>query len=78
MDQTVRFPITSSKGKKYLLVVYHYDSKTIHTEPLKTQTWIDLNTAYHKIHSLLTHRGLKPSLHILNNEFPNVLKTFIR
>ena len=37
-DQTGRFPITSRKGNKYILVDYHYDSNTIHEEPLKTQT----------------------------------------
>ena len=29
-DQTVMFPITSSKGNKYVFVAYHYDSNTIH------------------------------------------------
>ena len=77
-DQTGRFPVTSSKGNKYILVAYHYDSNTIHAEPLKTRSGIDLNTAYHKLHSLLTNRGLKPSLHILDNECHNVLNTFMK
>ena len=77
-EQTGRFPITSRKGNKYILIAYHYDSNTIHAEPLKTQTWLDLNTAYHKIHGLWTNIGLKASLHILDNECPNVLKTFKR
>ena len=29
-DQTGRFLVTSSKGNKYILVAYHYDSNTIH------------------------------------------------
>ena len=77
-DQIGRFPITSNKSNNYILVAYHYDSNTIHAEPLKTQTVLDLKTSYHKIHSLLTNRGLKPSLHILENEIPNVLKRFMR
>ena len=77
-DQTGRFPVTYSKSNKYILVAYHYDSNTIHAEPLKTQPRLDLKTAYQKIHSLLTNRGLKPGLHILDNECPNVLKTFMR
>ena len=36
-DQTGRFPVTSIKGNNYILVAYHYDSKTIHAEPLKTR-----------------------------------------
>ena len=66
-DQTGRFPITSRKGNKYILVAYHYYSKTIHAEALKTRTGFDLKTSYHKLHSLLTNIGLKPSLHILDN-----------
>ena len=73
-DQTWRFPITSTKSYKYILVAYHYDSNTIHAEPLKTQTLPELKSAYHKIHTLLTNRGLQPSLHIVDNECPNVLK----
>ena len=34
-DQTGRFPFTSIKGNKYILVAYHYDSKTIHVKPQK-------------------------------------------
>ena len=77
-DQTGRFPVTSSKGNKYILVAYHYDSNTIHSEPLKKISGLDLTIAYQKLHSLLTNRGLIPHLHILDNECPNILKIFMR
>ena len=77
-DQTRRFPVTSSKGNKYILVAYHNDSNTIHSEPLKTIPGLDLTSAYQKLHRLLTSRGLKPHLNIPDNEFPNVLKSFMR
>ena len=77
-DQTERLPVISSKGNKYILVSYHYESNTIHVEPLKTKSVLDLTTAYQKIHSLLTNRGLKPHTHILDNECPNVLKKVMR
>ena len=51
-DQTGRFPVTSSKGNKYSLVAYHFDSNTIHAEPLKTRPGLDLTAAYQKLHSL--------------------------
>jgi hypothetical protein len=35
-DQTGRFPITSSGGSKYIMVVYDYDFNAILTEPLTT------------------------------------------
>ena len=47
-DQTGRLPVTSSKGSKYILVAYHYDSNTIHAELLKTRSGLDLTTAYKK------------------------------
>ena len=78
LNQTGRLSVTSSKGNKYILVAYHYDSNTIHAEPLKTRSGLDLKTAYQKLHSLLTNKGLKPNLHILDNEYPNVLNIFMR
>ena len=63
--KTGRLPVTSSKVNKYILVAYQYDSNTIHAETLKTRSGLDLNTAYQKIRSLWTNRGLKPKLHIL-------------
>ena len=77
-DQIGWFPITSSKGNKYILVDYHQDSNNIHAEPFKTQTGVELKSAYHKIHNLLDDKCLQPSLHILYNECPNVIKTFMR
>ena len=60
------------------MVAYHYDSNTIHAEPLKTKSGLDLTSAYQKLHRLFTNRGLRPHLHILYNECPNVLKIFMR
>ena len=77
-DQTGRFSVTYSKRSKYILVCYYYDSNTIHSEPLKTRSGLDLKTSYQKIQILLTNRGLKPHLHILDNECPNVLKKLMR
>ena len=37
-DQTGRFPVTSSKGSKYLMVLYDYDSNAILSEPLKSRS----------------------------------------
>ena len=37
-DQTGRFPVTSSRGHQYVMVMYDYDSNSILTEPLKNRT----------------------------------------
>ena len=36
-DQIGRFPVNSSKGNKYILVLYEQDSNTILAEPLKNK-----------------------------------------
>ena len=77
-NQTGRLPITSRKGNKYILVAYHYDSNNIHAEPLKNRIVIELKTLYHKLCNLLTNRGLKHTLHIMDNECIIMLKTFMR
>jgi hypothetical protein len=77
-DQTGRFPVTSSRGNKYIMVVYDYDSNSILTEPLKSRNENELVRAYSKIHALVVSRGLKPELNILNNEAPGKLKQFMR
>ena len=77
-DQTGRFPVTSSKGNKYILVAYHYDFNTIDSESLKAISGLDLTTAYQKLYSLLTNIGLIPHLYIIDNECPNVIKIFMR
>ena len=77
-DQIGRFSVTSSKGNKYIMVSYQCDSNTIHAEPLKTRSGLNLKTAYQKLHILLTNIGLKPRLHILDNECLNVLKEVMR
>ena len=76
--QTGRFSVTSIRGNKYILVAYNFDSNTIHTELLKTRSGLELTTEYQKLHSLLTNRGLRPHLHILDNECPNVIQKFMR
>jgi hypothetical protein len=34
-DQTGRFPVTSSRGNQYIMIVYDYDSTAILAEPIK-------------------------------------------
>jgi hypothetical protein len=45
-DQTGTFPITSSKGSKYLMVLYDYDSNAILAEPLKFRSKLKMIHGY--------------------------------
>ena len=66
-DQTGQFPVTSRKGYKYIMVAFEADSNHIMAEQMKSRKASELTTVYANIHKMLTSRGLKPKLHILDN-----------
>jgi hypothetical protein len=37
-DRTGRFPVVSSKGNKYIMILYYYDSNAILAKPIKDRT----------------------------------------
>jgi hypothetical protein len=45
-DLTGRFPIQSSRGMNYVLVVYDYDSNAILAEPMRNRTDAEMLRAY--------------------------------
>ena len=47
-NQTSRFPVTSSRGFKYIMTAYVYDSNNILVEPIKSRTGFAIKTAYQK------------------------------
>ena len=78
-DQTGRFPITSSKGNRYLMVACELDGNYIDAEPLKSKAMNELVRAYQAIYSRWKQTGvISPNWHILDNEAPEELKTAIR
>ena len=44
-DQTGRFPVQSYKGHNYIMVAYDYDTNSIHAQPIKNRTTIELTQA---------------------------------
>ena len=70
-----QFPVQSSRGHKYILVAYNFDSNSIHVKPLKSRHDNDTIKAYEEIYNTFTWRGLKPRLHWLDNEASKALKT---
>ena len=76
-DQTGRFPVTSSRGIKYLMVLYDHDSNTIIPEPIKSRSEAELIRAYSVLHAKLTNRGLRPKFQMLDNECPAGLKDYM-
>ena len=76
-DQTGRFPVTSSRGFKYIMVAYDHDSNTIHAELMKNRSGPELLKGYTTSHNLLSKRGLAPKIYYLDNEYPTVLQQFM-
>ena len=77
-DQTGYFPVNSSRGRKYLMVLYDHDSNAIITEPLKLCSEHKLICAYSALHNHLSNRGLTPHVQMINNECPSGLKQVMR
>jgi hypothetical protein len=76
-DLTDRFPKTSSRGYKYILVLYDYDGNIIQAEPTKNRSDAEAIRAYSKIYDELTAKGLKPKFQTMDNEASTALKHFI-
>ena len=53
-DLTGRFPVPSSRGHKYILVTYNFNSNSIHVKTLKSRRDNDTITAYEDIYNMLT------------------------
>jgi hypothetical protein len=76
-DQTGRFPVVSSKGNKYIMILYDYDSNAIMAQPIKYRTAPELLIAFQVMEQELVARGIKPKLMKLDNEASKLLKTYL-
>ena len=77
-DQTGKFPITSSRGHKYIFVVYHYDTNTIHGIPIKSCNSVDLCQAWLSVFEMFKSHGETPNIHVLDNECSHDMKTMFK
>jgi hypothetical protein len=76
-DLTSRFPKTSSRGCKYILVLYDYDGNRIQAEPIKNRSDAEAIRAYSRIYNELTAKGPKPKFQTMDNEASTALKHFL-
>jgi hypothetical protein len=68
-DQTGRFPATSSRGNKYIMVLVKVDGNYINVEPMKSKAEQEMIKAYLTLWTQLTRTGtIKPTTHIMDNE----------
>jgi hypothetical protein len=76
-DQTGRFPVVSSKGNKYIMILYDYDSTAILGKPMKDRPAPELLKSFKVMEQELMDRGLKPKLMKLDIEASKLLKTYL-
>ena len=68
------FPYTSSRGSKYIYVMYDYDANAILTYPLKSRQAHEIIKAWSTLHAQMTRHGHLVKKLILDNECSNDLK----
>ena len=56
-DLTGRFPVTSSLGNQYILVVYDYDSNAILVDPLTSRTQAEQLQGFKKLYTHSNYPG---------------------
>jgi hypothetical protein len=76
-DQTGRFTVVLSKGNKYIIILYDYDSNAITAQPIKDRTAPALLKAFQIMEQELVARGLKPKLMKLDNEASQLIKSYL-
>jgi len=77
-DQTGKFPITSARGNKYIMVAVELDGNYIDCKPIQSRKAKALTNAYQAIFRHWKSTGvICPNWHILDNEAPEELKQAI-
>ena len=72
-DQSGCYPVRSTAGNIYLLVLYDYDSNYSHVYTIPSLTGYLILLVYQHTYTFLVSRGLRPQLQRLNNEDSHVL-----
>jgi hypothetical protein len=84
-DQTGRFTVVSSKGNKYIMILYDYNIMILYdyninvilAQPIKDRTAPELLRAFQVMEQELVARCLKPKLMKLDNEASKLLKRYL-
>lgn len=69
-DQTGRFPVVSSQGHKYIMILVEVDGNYIANEAMKSRETSEIVRAYKAIIQKLKRRGITPKKQMLDNEAP--------
>ena len=70
-DITGRFPTISSRGYKYIILCYIYDTNGIIVRPMKNRSVTEDIRVCQEIFGYFEKRGLRPAVHKMENECPH-------
>ena len=77
-DLTWEFPYTSSRGNKYLYIMFDHDSNGILVAPLKNRNDNRIVEAWKFLFSKLTKHGHETKMFVLDKEFSSQLKDMLK
>ena len=77
-DQTGKFPHTSSRGNKYVMVLYYIDGSYIMMEPMKSRHENKMIRVHDILINRLKQQGFHPKKQILDNEISAAYKKAIK
>jgi hypothetical protein len=75
-DLNGRFPVRSSKGNWYIMIVYSYDCNYINPVAMKSRSASEWVRSFDEVFQELTSRVFKPKLQTMDNEASAALKTY--
>ena len=76
-DQTGMFLVRLATGNKYIFVLYHYDTNSIHALHIKSRHTDHISQAWKTIFDTLKHHGEASEFYILSNEYStNMIHSF--
>ncbi|OEU20461.1 hypothetical protein FRACYDRAFT_181335 [Fragilariopsis cylindrus CCMP1102] len=78
MDLPGRYPVTSARGHKYIMVMYDYDTNYINAVPIKSRKSSELVAAFKFCYDELKERGFTARVLRLDNEISTELIAAIR
>ena len=73
-DQTGKLPKKSSRGYQYIMVLIEMDSNAILVAAMKNRTSGEMIRAYQELVDRLHSAGIRPKMHLLDNECSNDFK----
>jgi hypothetical protein len=75
-DLTVSFPFMPYKESIWFFILYHYESNSILTMPIAGLDDVTTFNAYKQQFELLTSKGFKPKLNVVDNQATKYIKIF--